>query len=126
LKDSHEDWDSDTLFYVLTACTLDGGDTGKPMEQKRKIGLIVAIIGLFMCIFFRFSMTYLQNELHFEEKRLDMALVSIEDYSITGSIDRDLFQRILRQTEFYQAATRGDKINSKSSINQNTDEVEDQ
>ena len=74
------------------------------MIHKRQIGLVVAIIGLFMCIYFRFSLTFIQNELFFEEKRLDMDLVSIEDYTITGSVDRDLFQMILRQTEFFQAA----------------------
>ncbi len=75
------------------------------MTSKREFGLLVAVIGLFMCIFFRFTITYMQNELDFEEKMLDHQLVSVDDYTITGSIPKDLYQRILRQTEFVQAAT---------------------
>ena len=53
----------------------------------------------------------MQNELHFEEKKLDNELVSVDDYTIKGKIHKDLYQQILRQTEFVQAATR-DNIES--------------
>ena len=76
------------------------------MVEKRQIGLLLACIGLFMCFFFRSTITFMQNELDFEEKILDLELVSVDDYTITGSIPKDLYQRIMRQTEFVEAATR--------------------
>lgn len=69
------------------------------MQQKREAGLIVTVIGLFMCIYFRFTMTRIQNDLNYEEQILDVYSVTVEDYTITGKIPRDLYELILRQTE---------------------------
>ncbi len=64
-------WNNDTIFYAIVACKIVGLDDGELMTSKREFGLLVAVIGLFMCVFFRFTITYMQNELDFEEKMLD-------------------------------------------------------
>lgn len=57
-----------------------------------------------MCIYFRFTITRIYNDLKYEEKILDLELVSVEDYTITGIIPGDLYELILRQTEIHAQA----------------------
>ena len=57
-----------------------------------------------MCIYFRFTITRIYNDLKYEEKILDLELVSVEDYTITGIIPSDLYELILRQTEIHAQA----------------------
>lgn len=66
------------------------------MWRKRLIGLGLASLGIYMCIFFRFTMTRVQNELKIAAKALDLDLVSIEDYTISGKIDKAFYQKALR------------------------------
>ena len=69
------------------------------MQTKRFVGLSVATFGVFMCIFFRFTMTRVKNELQIQDKKLDFDLVSIEDYTISGKIDKTFYRKVLRLTE---------------------------
>ena len=62
----------------------------------------MTVIGLFMCIYFRFTITRIQNDLDFEEQILDVDSVTVEDYTVKGKIPKDLFELILRQTEVYE------------------------
>lgn len=55
-----------------------------------------------MCIYFRFTITRIQNDLDFEEQILDVDSVTVEDYTVKGKIPKDLFELILRQTEVYE------------------------
>jgi len=55
-------------------------------------GLFNASIGLFMCLYVRFTLTHIKNSHSVQEKLLDLELVSIEDYSITGNISREFFE----------------------------------
>ena len=72
------------------------------MQTKRFVGLGVATFGVFMCIFFRFTMTRVKNELQIQDKKLDFDLVSIEDYTISGKIDKTFYCKVLRLTELTQ------------------------
>ena len=51
-----------------------------------------------MCIFFRFSMTYLKNKQKINNKLLDIDLVSIEDYTVRGKLPRELYDAVIYNT----------------------------
>ena len=51
-----------------------------------------------MCIFFRFSMTYLKNTQKINNKLLDIDLVSIEDYTVRGKLPRELYDTVIYNT----------------------------
>ena len=61
------------------------------MSLKRNLGLLVAIIGVFMCLYFTITMDKIDNIHKIEEKLLDYDLVSIEDYSVRGNIPRNVY-----------------------------------
>ena len=61
------------------------------METKMYWGLACSSIGLFMCLFFRFSMTHMGTMNVIDSKLLDFDLVSVEDYSVTGRISKDFY-----------------------------------
>ena len=52
-----------------------------------------------MCIFFRLTITHLQNRQKIDEKLLDIDLVSIEDYTVRGKITKELYEYALKKTE---------------------------
>ena len=63
------------------------------------MGLFCAMIGLFMCVFFRFTITHLQNRQKIDDKLLDIDLISIEDYTVRGKITTDLYENALMKTK---------------------------
>ena len=79
------------MLFSQVGCKINGGDEGSLMWRKRLIGLGLASLGIYMCIFFRFTMTRVQNELKIAAKALDLDLVSIEDYTISGKIDKAFY-----------------------------------
>ena len=52
-----------------------------------------------MCVFFRFTITHLQNRQKIDDKLLDIDLISIEDYSVRGKISKDLYEHVMKKTE---------------------------
>jgi hypothetical protein len=58
-------------------------------------GLACSSIGLFICLFFRFTITAIETLNVLDSKLLDFKLVSIEDYSVTGRISRDFYDYII-------------------------------
>ena len=52
-----------------------------------------------MCVFFRFTITHLQNRQKIDDKLLDIELISIEDYSVRGKISKDLYEHVMKKTE---------------------------
>ena len=81
----------DTIFFAQVSCQAEGGDDGEYMWKKRFIGLMVTTIGVFMCIYGRTTFLYIYSMLTIEEKLLDHDLVSIEDYTMTARVSRDLY-----------------------------------
>ena len=61
--------------------------------------MFCAMIGLFMCVFFRFTITHLQNRQKIDDKLLDIDLISIEDYTVRGKITTDLYENALMKTK---------------------------
>ena len=45
-----------------------------------------------MCIYWRITVTHKQAEMTIDEKLLDLDLISIEDYSVRGSITPALYE----------------------------------
>ncbi len=81
----------DTIFFAQVSCQAEGGDDGEYMWRKRYIGLLVTTIGVFMCIYGRITFYHIYSMLTIEEKLLDHDLVSIEDYTMTARVGRDLY-----------------------------------
>ena len=69
------------------------------MTLKRYMGLLVATIGVFMCIYYTFTMRRIENEHKIDSAILDYNLVSIEDYSIRGKISRAFYDQAMLDTE---------------------------
>ena len=61
------------------------------MWAKRYIGLLCATVGVFMCIYYTFTLEKIDNELRIDSKLLDYDLVSIEDCSVRGGISKSLY-----------------------------------
>lgn len=64
--------------------------------MKRYLGLFIATIGVFMAIYFRFTMTYIQRALSLRVASLEYDHVAIEDYSVSGRIKRSFYDRVVR------------------------------
>ena len=62
------------------------------------LGLVCSTIGLFIVISFRFTITHMTNMQEINNKLLDHELVSIEDYSVKGEIDKDMYHMALQKT----------------------------
>ena len=87
----------DTIIFAQVACTQQGGEIGYNMWVKRYLGLFIATIGVFMAIYFRFTMTYIQRALSLRVASLEYDHVAIEDYSVTGKIKRSFYDRVVKQ-----------------------------
>ena len=48
-----------------------------------------------MCIYFRFTLTKTKVQQTIDDKMLDLDLVSVEDYSVTGKISKQLYDQAL-------------------------------
>lgn len=62
------------------------------MKTKRYLGLLVATIGVFMCIYYTFTMRRIEQEHKINSMLLDYDLVSIEDYSIRGKVKKGFYE----------------------------------
>jgi len=62
-------------------------------------GLVCSTIGLFLCIFYKLCMRHHFAQNAIQEKRLSFDLVSIEDYSVTGKISKNLYNQVTSKTE---------------------------
>ncbi len=65
------------------------------MWLKRYLGLFVATIGVFMAIYFRFTLTYVSKDISLRVKRLEHDHVAIEDYTVVGEIPREFYDSVL-------------------------------
>lgn len=84
-----------TLLYAQAACTT----TEDYLKRINLYGVSCSVLGLFMCVFWRFTITHIQNEQKIDEKLIDLKEVTIEDYSIRGSISRELYHHALESTK---------------------------
>lgn len=57
--------------------------------------LACSTVGLFMCVIFRLTITYIGTLNLINEKLLDYDLVSIEDYSVKGKINKDFYEHVI-------------------------------
>ena len=69
------------------------------MKTKRYLGLLVATIGVFMCIYYTFTMRRIEQEHKINSMLLDYDLVSIEDYSIRGKVKKGFYEQAMKETE---------------------------
>jgi|Transcript_10779 hypothetical protein len=83
------------FFFAQVGCTARDGDHGDYMNVKRYVGLLVATIGVFMCVYYTFTMVKLENEHRINSKLLDYELVSIEDYSVRGKVNRGFYEWVV-------------------------------
>ena len=65
------------------------------LKVKMYWGLACSSIGLFICLFFRFTITEIETLNAIDSKLLDYELVSIEDYSVKGRISKDFYNYVL-------------------------------
>ena len=52
------------------------------LESKSTWGLVVACIGLFICMVFTMTVRYLKETDKIIDKRLDLTLVTIDDFTL--------------------------------------------
>lgn len=62
------------------------------MVSKRYMGLFVATIGVFMCVYYSLTIAKVKNEHRINSLLLDYDLVSIEDYTVRGTIKPDFYE----------------------------------
>ena len=77
----------DVIFFAQVSCEALESD----LVLKRNLALVCSCIGLFMCIYFRFTMLHIDSRINLDEKLFDYELISIEDYSVRGRISKALY-----------------------------------
>ena len=100
------------MLYAQISCTA----TEEFLQTKMYWGLACSSLGALMCLFFRFTMTYLSRQTTIDRKLLDYELVTIEKYSVTGKISPELYKEVIEKTEV-------DYIGRKSTIEGYRDKV---
>jgi len=65
------------VLFAQVACT----QSDEMIVSKNVWGLASACIGLFMCLMFMLTLQYVYNTDKINEKILDMALVTVDDYT---------------------------------------------
>lgn len=62
------------------------------------MGVFVTVIGLTICIIFHLMITRMESELRIDDKILDYELISVDDYTITGTIDERFYHDVVLST----------------------------
>ena len=75
------------------ACTADEDY----LDTKTAWAFAASCIGLLICIIFAISIEYIQNIMAINAKLLDFDLVSIEDYTVRGKIDKSLYESVVNK-----------------------------
>lgn len=63
------------------------------LMTKKVWGMVVACLGLAICMIFHTSMTYLLNMDQINDKLYDMKLVTVSDYAVSGQIPRAMYEK---------------------------------
>ena len=61
--------------------------------------MFLATIGVTICLIYRFKIERMENELRIDDKLLDYELVSIDNYSIMGSISETFYKDVIEATK---------------------------
>ena len=67
--------------------------TNPHFNHKIVWGSVCSCIGLMLCLMFSFSIHFIRTLIKQDFQELDSKLVSIEDYTIRGKIDKEFYQR---------------------------------
>ena len=67
------------------------------LELKKALGLGVSVIGLFMCLYYHISLTYMRNTNLINEKIFDSELITLGDYSVQGQITQSQWEKFFAQ-----------------------------
>ena len=62
------------------------------LVTKNHWGLVIACIGVFMCLTLRFTIDYIRNRVSINEKLYNMGLISAEKFTVAGRITDTMFQ----------------------------------
>ena len=65
------------------------------LMTKKAWGLVCSTIGLLMCVVFRLTMSYIGTLNKINSKLFEYERVSIEDFTVTGRIDPNLYRRVV-------------------------------
>lgn len=57
--------------------------------------MLVAVLGLLICLIFWIRINRISNELKINEKMLDYQLVKIDDYTVCGRISKEFYDDVL-------------------------------
>ncbi len=66
------------VLFVQVECL----QTEEMLDSKSTWGLVVACIGLFICMVFTMTIRYLKETDKIIDKRLDLKLVTIDDFTL--------------------------------------------
>ncbi len=67
------------------------------MWEKRYLGLFAATVGVFMAIYFRVTLTYVQKDISMRVDCLQQDHIAIEDYTVVGKISHCMYTDILHK-----------------------------
>ena len=83
----------DQFVFVQASCEQDDD----MLELKKALGLGVSVIGLFMCLYYHISLTYMRNTNLINEKIFDSELITLGDYSVQGQITQSQWEKFFAQ-----------------------------
>ena len=66
--------------------------TEDQLVKKNHWGLVVACIGVFMCLTMRFTIDYIRNRDAINSKLFNMGLISAEKFTVVGRISNDMYK----------------------------------
>ena len=65
--------------------------TEDTLLKKNHWGLVIACIGVFMCLTMRFTIDYIRNRDAINGKLFNMGLISAEKFTVVGRITNDMY-----------------------------------
>ena len=65
------------------------------LELKNVLGLVVATLGLAICLLYRNFMSYQKGVNLINDKIFDSKLITLSDYSVQGKITDEIYEKFL-------------------------------
>ena len=94
-----------TVFFAQVSCTT----SEEELHTKVYWATATAILGLIICLFFASSMRVIRHLIELEEKELDQRLVSVEDYTMRGRIDKSFYKKVVETNKWQDGDSEQDK-----------------
>ena len=83
---------NDARFFIQYSCRQESDQ----INQKRRLGLFVACLGIFMCCLFLLTIYYLSSTAYIDYKLWDVSTVTAADFTIEWAIPESIWPKFCK------------------------------